>query len=248
MDCLYTTSNQSAILIYPNANYIFLRHKNNEQIGRPSILAKDYKGNFCSVVYQKNLYYCYQTTDERIVLKSIQQAEPYYQGDCGTDAVLTDLKLVAFQNQLILFYGKLDQRTNDYHLNCLFPLKQDITITQIVSLQNKPDFQSIQTPFHILLHLSSNQTQLTYLMDQNFDFTELINQQTYQTITQYEQATQRRNWDLKAQDYQQSIERKDALIQRQQQMIESAKAQYEELMHVAEKYREEALKWRGKFI
>lgn len=46
----------------------------------------------------------------------------------------------------------------------------------------------------------------------------------------------------------QQIAEKDAQLGRFQGMIESAKQQYEELMHVAEQYRDEAVKWRSKFI
>lgn len=248
MNCLYTTSDHTALLIYPNSNYIFLRHKTNEQIGRPTVLTKDYLSHFCSVVHDGTLYYCYQASDQRIVVKNIYQSIPLYQGDCGSDASLSQLTLLSFQDQLILFYAKHSHSMTDYSLNCLFPLKQDITITQIKRCSDRPQFATLQTPDHVLLHLSTSQKQTTYLMNHNFEFAELINHHDYETKQQYQQAALQHDWNLKSQEYQQTLEQKDSIIQRQSQMIESAKTQYQELMEVAEKYRAEALKWRGKFI
>ena len=43
------------------------------------------------------------------------------------------------------------------------------------------------------------------------------------------------------------IQQKDTQIKRFREMVESAARQYEDLMHVAEQYRDEAIKWRRKF-
>ncbi len=239
MSNVYPIDSQKNLIIYSFGKNIHLRISAGDNIERPIILANDYHSNLFETIHNNTLHYAYHNSDRDIIIKNILDTSVLFQLSQLDipDCTLAGIK--SFNNQLLLFYFVENPLDGTYTLKCisLFNKQDNINIPKIYKVLPTTNIIATQNYVYILSDCNNNSEDSPIWMI-NKDFS-LDKYSTAPDIQQLEKEISSR--------YTYELERKNAFIRKQNDIIESAKLQYNELMSVASKYRDEALKWRSKF-
>ena len=235
----HETSPSVGYFLYTNGNQIFLRSRNGDMIGRAILLATDYKKSFSSVLYNESIYFCYLNDKEQLIMRSTKELSVLYHLEQNPESEFMYLHIYHFQNKLLLFY--YEKNTEQYKLHCVCPLGDEFLLALPYQSKLLPQLHVTATRNNLYLTLTTDFEEVNYCMNNHFELQPFTIEQS-------------RNLKEDIEELKQSIEylqnqnqAQISMIEKQQQMIESAKSQYSELMHVATVYKEEAIKWRSKF-
>ncbi len=235
----HETSPSVGYFLYTNGNQIFLRSRNGDMIGRAILLATDYKKSFSSVLYNESIYFCYLNDKEQLIMRSTKELSVLYHLEQNPESEFMYLHIYHFQNKLLLFY--CEKNTEQYKLHCVCPLGDEFLLALPYQSKLLPQLHVTATRNNLYLTLTTDFEEVNYCMNNHFELQPFTIEQS-------------RNLKEDIEELKQSIEylqnqnqAQISMIEKQQQMIESAKSQYSELMHVATVYKEEAIKWRSKF-
>lgn len=247
---IYALDTERNLLLYPSGQNIFLGTSNGRAFTRAVSLCNDYAEELSDVIYNGTIYFSYQNSHHDIILRNITDTEPVFQilqqdiPDCFSP------KLVVFQDTLLLFYSVKNPVNDSYLLKSVFPEQTGKKLKLSAVFSDKPSIYSIISNNHLLLCVIDGAQIHFWQIDKNWNIVKLSLQDD-QTLTsmhmqaqaEYDQLLKKETRQLSTQisHLQQEISHRDALI-------ESAKQQYNELMITATKYRDEAIKWRGKFL
>lgn len=225
--------------LYTNGNQIFFRSRNGDAIGRAILLAMDYKKSFSSILYHNSIYYCYVNDKNQFVLRSTKENSILYHLEQREDGEFATLKMALFQKKIWIV---ICEKTNDsYRVQCICPFSDDIFYNLSFQSNLLPDIQLTTTTNSFILTLTTDFSETCYIMDEQLrlqEFKPQNNSSNTKELPALQEELQGLHGQLQAQS---------RIIQRQQEMIESATSQYNELMTVASRYKEEAIKWRSKF-
>lgn len=238
----YTTKPNCGLLFYENQNNISMIHKSNSGFSQPVVLCSDYQNNLESVIYHNTIYYSYVNIAGNLIVNSIlnQVLPTELKKDSSFEYVSS--KLTVFSDKLFLFYITYSHTDYTYRIQWTLPTDSTkITAYPILSTENKLQMEIVTVPSGILLLLHSSSHLWIYQISDHLDFKCLFPPSNFSSSQIQLLQNQLIGTEAK-------IQQKNIQIQRMQEMIERATQQYNELMHVAEQYREEAIKWRSKFL
>lgn len=263
------------VLVSASENGLFLHPIHNERFGHPFLLCSGYKNGFSGCIYNDSLYYTYINKENSLLLRRLHESTTLFRLD-GTDTVTYQAPLlVAFQGSLLLFYSERTQDTYRLKLRLPFsehepqlpePLGQAYSAPPLLSLQatghylylflttdntvsayrySSAGFETLSSEEELLsrLHIpwEAEKTQLEQALLRAVHLSE----QQQNLLTAKEQNLQTVEASLK--ECEQSREQALQKLKQTTLLLERAKKQYNELMQVAEQYRQEAAKWYGKF-
>ncbi len=255
MGIYHETTPFTGYYLYTNGSQIFLRNQSGDMIGRPIILAKDYQMDFTSIPYNNSIYFAYLNDKNQLILRSTKENGILYHLDAKPDMYFTSLHLEVFQQKLLLFYG--EKKEDTYYIKYVCPFEDTDAITLEQTFRLCPKIQCISANTNLILSLSNDNISVSYLIQETLeplilgcakDFQHLENpdQQKKLKALNLKYASELSNLHQAIQTLQSKIQLQETTIQKQNAMIESATQQYNELMNVATRYREEAIKWRSK--
>ena len=104
MSNLYELTNNVSILLYTSQNNILLRKKIGDNISRSKLLAMDFKQNLCGIIYDQIVYYAYIDINNHLILRRVTDSYPLYTKEHFPCQIPPQLRLVAFDGKLNIFY------------------------------------------------------------------------------------------------------------------------------------------------
>lgn len=237
---IFELENNKSFLLYTNQNQILLRQKYGEMIGRSTLLAKDYQKELSSFYYKGTLYFSYINTEDHITIRNTKETLPIFETDPIETHFCNHPQIVLFRNQLLLFYCSQQEDVEKHQVRCVLPFQNRKTITIAEQLPTIPDIQLIVNEELLYISLYSMFSHKIICLDSSLRLTELGVHTTFE-------AKEKTEYLDKIRELQNSITDQKKEIQKLHNMLDSATHQYNDLMQVANQYREEAIKWRSKF-
>ena len=266
----------SPLLLSASENGLFLHPVRNERFGHPFLLCSGYKDGFSGCIYNDALYYTYINKENSLLLRRLHESTLLFRLDSTDTITYRAPQLVTFRDTLFLFYTEILPDSFRLRLRLPFsevspqlpdPLRSSFFQLPLLSLHS--------TETHLYLFLYKENTTVSYRYSKEKGFESLYNEEDFlsdlqipwaEEKVQLEQALlravhlseQQQNQLAEKTQKLQTMEAKLAKLisdaelaeQKAQQtalLLDRAKAQYNELMQVAEQYRQEAMKWYGKF-
>ena len=235
MSYLYETAGGQGFFIYKNQNEIILRKKEGHQFYLPVIMVRDYKSGLNDTVYNSAIYYTYINENGALVVRSVLEYVFPFERQAGENVSFNSPSLTAFYGRLILFYMEKNtgEGVENYRLHGILPYEGEREILN-VDLGNKEAMYKVVCLNQRMLVSVENEK--GYVLYEASNDLQLVAQDRIENRNDQELAM------LKS-----SLMEQQKEINFYKSQIESAKRQYQELMQVAEQYREEANHWSGKF-
>lgn len=258
MGNVYAVDADKNLILYSTGNYICLRTSVGENLTRPIVLCNDYASDLSDLVYNSTIYYVYQNTNRDIILRSVIEQNNLYVISSRSTPDCFYPQIAAIRKTLILFYFVKNPVNNSYCLKSLLPfqLEQKFSLPgTLFSSEASPSspgeavFSSLPA-LHILpvdgallVHLSCGREEYIFTINESLQCDKLNKTQEMLSFAQ----TERSKSEELFSEAQKQISKLQSDLSARDQLIQSIRRQYEELMSTAIKYREEAVKWHNKF-
>ncbi len=235
---VYTAGNDRRLIIYGISRYIFLRTAYIDGIERPIMLVSDFLDGLSDVVLGDTIYYAYQNQNGDILVKNVMNNEALFHVHSSENPDMHCPQLVVNNDRLMLFYMVTNPLTDRLSLRAVYPLENGVSLNIPMDCENVDMYEVFGIQGKVFLYVDSfyeitSDGQIIQCQDTEKQV------QDEQKITEYE--NQLNTYMHENRQAMQTISQLEATI-------ESAKAQYNELMETAIAYRDEAIKWRSKFI
>lgn len=260
MSSIYSLDTTKNLFLYTCQSEICLRTSIGQNLTRPVTLSQDFASDMSNIIYRDTIYYTYLNSNSDILVKNITDPAVLYQKssqhmpDCFTP------KLAVIGQTLLLFYFVKNPVSDAYILKCCLPLEKGKSIElDSYTFPSLPSLHIIPLMGQLLLLFTDTSLINSLSISENFQVTPLFSNDTLSdTSAKYEEALNELRTSHETEQatlisqHQAELSQtiagfQDSLHQRDQ-LIESIKAQYAELMNTAIQYRAEAKKWRQKYI
>lgn len=237
---IFELENNKSFLLYTNQSQILLRQKYGEMIGRSTLLAKDFSKDLSSFYYNGTLYFSYINTHNHITIRNTNETLPIFETDSIETQSCNHPQIVLFRNQLLLFYSSQKKQENIHQVKCVLPFQNRKSILIADHFPTIPDIQLIVNEEILYISLYSMFFHKIICLDSSLQLTEL-------GIRSELESKEKQHYQERIKELQASVSNQKNQLQKLQNMLDSATHQYNDLMQVANQYREEAIKWRSKF-
>lgn len=255
MSNVYSVGNNRQLIIYNAGSNIFLRVAHFGGLDRPIVLAADYLCGLTECIYNSSLYYSYINQNGSLILKNIMDTANVLAIDCNYVQEYSNPKLAICNDTLLLFYLKQNPVSDKPSLHCITPDDNKALPIPLPDIKKPVNSYSVLAYNNFIL-LCVNEH--IYKIEQIGYFKQLA------ICTADNNSTDNNNADninsnnnndnyierekSLTEDFNKKIAACQAKINEQSAVIDSITAQYNELMDIARQYRDEAIKWRSKFI
>lgn len=242
---IYELQKEQWAIFFDRGKQLIMQYKEGERVGRPILLANDYVGGFTAVLFEDTLYYFYENDHGELLLRNIRDNMIYYQLQEGVPLHLT------VQDEALLCWVLEDKKGQDRSvLKCINPFRPAASRVILGEIPIQADVHILETSQGTFVTWENPPKM--YWIDKRLAIQELAASDRLRFEAQEEKIRQMREEVERLtkllEEKGQNLQEKDIQMKRLQGMIDSATHQYEELMHVAEQYRDEAVKWRSKFV
>ena len=259
MSNVYSVGNNRQLIIYNAGSNIFLRVAHFGGLDRPIVLAADYLCGLTECIYNSSLYYSYINQNGSLILKNIMDTANILAIDCNYVQEYSNPKLAICNNTLLLFYLKQNPVSDKPSLHCITPDDNNALPIPLPDIKKPVNSYSVLAYNNFIL-LCVNEH--IYKIEQIGHFKQLTICTTDNNSTDNNNADSinsnndnTNNSDnyiehekSLTEDFNKKIAACQAKINEQSAVIDSITTQYNELMDIARQYRDEAIKWRSKFI
>ena len=259
MSNVYSVGNNRQLIIYNAGSNIFLRVAHFGGLDRPIVLAADYLCGLTECIYNSSLYYSYINQNGSLILKNIMDTANVLAIDCNYVQEYSNPKLAICNDTLLLFYLKQNPVSDKPSLHCITPDDNNALPIPLPDIKKPVNSYSVLAYNNFIL-LCVNEH--IYKIEQIEHFKQLA------ICTADNNSTDNNNADninsnnnnsnnndnyierekSLTEDFNKKIAACQAKINEQSAVIDSITTQYNELMDIARQYRDEAIKWRSKFI
>ena len=247
MGSVYRTA-EGNLVLYDQDGKIYVRTLIRESIGRATVLASDYGSDLSDVLYRGTVFYAYKTVDGDILIRNITENGVWYRlGETGGPEGHHP-KLAVIDGDLFLWYVVQNPVDGLWGLRCEIPdvAEEKKSVLQKWKGKMAMDAKSMGTEMTIpqvipcqegIMVMADHERMFWWGPKEGWIS---ISRERSEKEMQEKTKNLEREKHIKEQ-HEKELAQKDLLI-------ESIKKQYEELMQVAQTYREEAIKWRSKFL
>lgn len=271
MSNVYSIGNNRQLIIYATGSNIFLRLAYFGGIERPIVLATDYISGLDECIYNDTLYYTYISSDNSLIIRNIMDNQNIYMIHENELPKLHHPSIGMCNNSLLLFYLKSNPINNKNTLHCtaltLTADTKDIDSCPVPlpsCVTDISDYRLYPADNNLLLYINNTSYNRIFYIEEIGHIKELktagdiagdIKSDIENNISKnYEQklASLNKKYDIQLQaaltDSNKKLTACQDKITEQAAIIDSITSQYNELMNVACQYRDEAVKWRSKFM
>jgi len=262
MDLFPFVESDTSLLLSASENGLYLHPVRNERFGHPFLLCSGYKSGFSGCVYHNSLYYTYINKENSLLLRRLHESTLLFRLDSSDSITYRTPQLVLFDDTLCLFY--IEEEHSSYRLKLRLPLSDtglSLPEPLLTAFPEPPSLMLQTTARHLYLFLSTGATSVSYRYAKDFGFELLASEEELRSKLQLPWENEKKQLEqallqaVHLSEQQQNLlteceqSRQQAIKESEQAslLLERAKIQYNELMQVAEQYRQEALKWYGKF-
>ena len=240
MSYLYETAGGQGFFIYKNQNEIILRKKEGHQFYLPVIMVRDYKSGLNDTVYNSAIYYTYINENGALVVRSVLEYVFPFERQAWENVSFDSPRLTAFYGRLILFYMEKNTAEGEVHyrLRGILPYEGEREIFNADLRKEEAQYKVVCLNERLLVSVENEKGYVLYEVAEDL-----------QVVAHGRIG----NGDGEDDKEQELAMLKSSILEQQKEInfyksqIESAKRQYQELMQVAEQYREEANHWSRKF-
>lgn len=260
MSSIYSLDTTKNLFLYTCQADICLRTSIGQNLTRPVALSQDYASDMTNVIYRDTIYYAYFNTNSDILVKNITDPTILYQKSSQNIPDCFTPKLAVLKQTLLLYYFIKNPVTETYIPKCCLPLDGGKNIDlDNYTFSSLPTLNIIPLAEQLLLLFTDTSLITSLSFSEDFEVTPLIiGNELSDTSANYEKEinelrsfheTQQATLISQHQaELSQTITSFQNSLHQRDQLIESIKAQYAELMSTAIQYREESKKWRQKYI
>lgn len=235
MSNVYPAGKDKSLIIYSSNNNIIIRLSCPTGMSIPLILSDDYQADLSECIHDNTLYYSYINTSGDIVVKNIMDNTCLFLLPERDFPGLNRPTLTCLNDTLLLFYMKdnLFSGRSSLHIKVLFETEDIFTVPH--SLNNIKDY-----------HVHKDGNRIIFSGDEQIYSIEKIGHiNQYISCDSFEKSSYSYR---QKEDLQRKIAACQAKISEQASALENIIQKYDRLMKIATEYREDALKWRGKFM
>lgn len=267
MGNVYTLDGGRSLILYESGNTVYLRTAAGEGMTRPAALCTDYAGSLSDTVCNGTVYYCYVNTDRDIVIRSITDLQELFKIDGREMPDCLSPCLVCLENTLLLFYAVRNPVNDTYSLKVLCPFQSGRHILLPEgSFEGCPDISALHSGNRLLVYAGDGaarqvlcfhddlqysvleDTEKSLQAEQAFSACEAQLAEREERLSECETKLAEREAQLEERGVRLSereaqLAEQDIQLAERDRVIDHIRAQYEELMDTALKYREEAAKW-----
>lgn len=260
MSSIYSLDTNKNLFLYTSQAEICLRTSIGQNLTRPVTLSHDFSSDLTNIIYRDTVYYSYFNTNSDILVKNITDPAVLYQKSSQNIPDCFSPKLAVLGQTLLLFYFVKNPVSDTYILKCCLPLEEGKHIDlDSYTFSSLPNLYIITLAEQLLLLFTDTSLSTSLSISVDFQVAPLFTSNALSdTSAKYEEtlnelrASHEMEQAALISQHQAELSQtiagfQDSLHQRDQ-LIESIKAQYAELMNTAIQYREEAKKWRQKYI
>lgn len=264
------------ILLSASENGLFLHPIRNEHFGHPFLLCSGYKTGFSGCIYNDSLYYAYINRENLLLLRRLHESVLLFRPEINTTVIYREPQLIVFNNILFLFYSEEESNSYRIKLRLPFSDTTIRLPESIQTAYPEPPHLSVQATEHYLyLFLTVGTSSISYRYTREGNFEPICTEAEHLSTLRLPWEAEKKQLEqglmqaIRLSEQQQNLlSEKEQTLQlttaklteceqnRQQtaqtlahttNLLDRAKSQYNELMQVAEQYRQEAMKWYGKF-
>lgn len=225
MGNLLVDSPKGSSILYESQQSVYMRRIAGGNIGRPRLLADDFKSGLSYAIYDNSIVYAYKTLQEDIVVRDGIYYRVLFRLKQQEGRQYFEPKLLNYCNQILLSYVVFTQEDTRYrlHMQSLFTAPKRIPVS--MTFENMPE-----------IVFGKCQSSLFVFGDDH----------VAQKVAQILPDCSVKNWNTENISQQEQGEHLKKELEEKERIIESIKKQYSELMDTAVKYQEEAKKWYAK--
>lgn len=258
MSSIHTNSKGRELLIYPNNNKLILRYKNNHIFSQPIIITRDYDCELSDVIFNDTLYYSYVNPSGSIIVKKAGDQDFKYELPAKDNIKFSNLKLTYIDNHLMLFFSQYSSNTNTYCVNCVFPLGKNISFVlpeNSYSSSLVMDICSVEN--YIIVGIFSKGIIEVFCISKDLKIMLLDDKENIERLNNYLIKKENELLSIKENfsnvndelsTVKKELSENETKIKQLEGVIDSVSKQYNELMEVATKYKEEAIRWNKLYI
>ena len=243
---VYTAGSDRRLIIYSISRYIFLRTAYIDGIERPIMLVSDFLDGLSDVVLGDTIYYAYQNQNGDILVKNVMNNEALFRVKSSENPDMHCPQLVVNKDRLMLFYMVTNPLTDRLSLRAVYPLEEGDSLNIPVDCENVDMYEVFGMQGKAFLYVDSFYEITSDGILENDEWRDEKEWDEVFGLMQNEQKIS--EYENQLNTYMQENRQAIQTISQLEATIESVKAQYNELMETAIAYRDEAIKWRSKFI
>lgn len=237
---IYFMGQNKSIVLYPYQNQIHCLTLGGGRGWRPVIAANDYGEGLSDIFYRGVVYYCYLNRNGEIVIKNVTEQTEEKRFVPGQGEQFFVPELVSYDRKLLLLYFIYSPEKGTYRM-CGEMVFEEKKFTLPKEFDQLPEYSA---------QVRREQMILAFFLP---EYSECYVSERFGSFAKLKHAADFENDSVKLQqDFQKKLQseqnRYAAELQKKDAVIESIKKQYEDLMDTAGKYREEAIKWRKKYL
>ncbi len=276
MELLYSFEPNKKLLLSASPSGLYVHTMYNEHFLRPTLLCSNYDSGLCGTLYNGSLYYSYINKDRSLLLRCLHDPTLRFRLDSTSTVTYREPQLVAFADSLLLFYFEAESNRYRLKLRHPFTETQPPLPDALkTSFPVFPTLHTLATKQYLYISLATGGTSLLFRYHPSSSFEQLRSEEELLPILRIPWETEKTQLEQSLMQAIHLSEQQQTLLsettqtlqatqtqlakceQNRQQalqtsektslLLERAKAQYNELMQVAEQYRLEAQKWYGKF-
>ena len=236
----YSLGQGQQMMVYAFQTGVYMRRWSGQYVERPQLLAGDYREDLSDVFWRNTVYYGYQNQRGEYLVKDASQPEKKYVLQSGESMRICSPRLILYREKLMVFYIEEKEWEGGCGLKGVY-LGEGKAVEFPEKYAERPEFQVLQWGEELLFGVGYREAWKYYRWCPGDVLEELASWGYWWEIKQEEMERQQC-------EEREEIERLRQDLQYSDEVIESIKAQYEELMDTATKYREEAKKWRNQYI
>lgn len=234
---IYELSKAHGVLLCNEQNQLFMQRIAENRIGKAEIVAEDYRTGLSGIVFQGEVWCAYENRRNQIVLVKIAvEGESVIQFMMDMEPVSADR----------MDENRIDEERSDVSssgsIANLILWQEDL----MLFFEGKCIF-----PLHREKDVDLGKMRLCYVGRDSLICRDCENERRLwlmDSAMQMQSLDLADNWMAKLENMEKQLDQKQEEIMDLRSSIESAVRQYQELMGVAEQYRDEAIKWRSKFV
>ncbi len=276
MELLSLSLSDKALVLSGSEDGLYLHTMQNQWFGRPLLLCSGYKSGLSACISGDSVYYTYINKDNALLFRRLYDPAVLFRLDSSDSVLYHSPQLILFHHILFLFYWETAQDMCRLKLCLPFSdLTPVLPEALSASYSGFPQLHIQTTEHYLYLMLSLETSSLVYRCTEPSSFAPLCTEaellpvlqlpweaekkqlehnltqairlsgQQQTLLTETEQKLQ--TAEARLAECEQSRQQTAQSLAHTSLLLERAKSQYTELMQVAEQYRQEAMKWYGKF-
>lgn len=235
---IYFFGQNKSVVLYTYRKQIYRATLDGGQLVRPVLLSGDYAEGLSDAYYRGTVYYSYISSKRELLLKNMTDRTPEYKVSITADKSILVPQLAEWNGSLLLCYLKSGE-DGRYQFKGEFPF-EDRSFLLPGSYPADAKYNFLLSDDKLFLVISTLVEHWCFVSERMGDFTEWTRKR------EEEESGKEEGSD--SQELSERIQLLEEKLREKEAVIESVKTQYEDLMNTAIQYRDEAKKWRGKYL